>query len=425
MRASGPKRNGNQFALLAESDSPYELNPSKKHKLVSPIFADQYPELPTSSSFKNPRFVVISSTDKDKPISSLNPFLLKKGIEGISKEFEHVSQLRDGNLLVLVKSKKSLADTCPISVKLHDQLNSTKGVVFAPCLINVPDKEIITEMQSQGVTDVYKFNKTENGKQRPSGLLLFTFDLLNPPKSLEIGLFNAKVTEYIPNPMRCKSFQLLGHTSKRCTNDPTCVNCSLPPHSPELCTRTMCANCKSPHPSSSKDCTEYKIAKEIITIKTKKKCSMSEAKRLYGLQNPKNTIPIIDSFAKRTIQQKSPSNIIATNSPQKQNNETNSLSANKPNLSTQSFEKTTSINPPLPVINTSFSKTQPIEQESKKITAINNISINNTTQKDQQTISQPKNINTNTLSPISHLTSNLINDKKYFMDTSSMDDDDP
>lgn len=251
--------------------------------------------LPTHSISNNPKFIVISPSDDDKPLSSFSVFLLKKAIDNISTSYEYITQLRDGNLLILVKSqkiadlflsRKTLSNLCPISVSLHTNLNSSKGTVYAPCLINVPETEIVDEMKTQGVTGVFKFKNTVEGNQRASGLILLTFDLFRPLSSVNIGWYNVKVEEYFPNPMRYRNCQLLGHTANRCKNDPTCETCNLPPHVPNKCTRISCANCSEEHPSSSKICKRYLQAKETLKIKTVRKCSMAEAKQVYGEQNP-------------------------------------------------------------------------------------------------------------------------------------------
>lgn len=106
----------------------------------------------------------------------------------------------------LFKSKKSLSNICPIKVSLHNALNSSKGTVYAPCLIHVPEEEIISEMRPQGVTEVFKFKKkNQEGSQCATGVVLLTFDRFRPPSSVNIGWYNVKVREYFPNPMRCRN----------------------------------------------------------------------------------------------------------------------------------------------------------------------------------------------------------------------------
>ena len=73
-------------------------------------------------------------------------------IEDISKEFDSISLQRDGSLLVLASNeyvaelflqKKKLGNEHPVSIKLHESLNSVKGIINAPCLIHVPANVII------------------------------------------------------------------------------------------------------------------------------------------------------------------------------------------------------------------------------------------------------------------------------------------
>ncbi|XP_055922831.1 uncharacterized protein LOC129953615 [Eupeodes corollae] len=182
-------------------------------------------------------------------------------------QYEKISQLKDGSILILAKDQttadkfiqsKALDNICPVDIKLHANLNLSKGIVFAPCLVNVPETEIITELRSQNVTNVYKFTKLVQEKEKqiyiPSGLMIFTFDSFQIPETIEIGWYKTKVSEYVPNPMRCRQCQLLGHTIKWCKRAASCVTCNLPPHDDNNCIRTLCANCSGPQPASAKDC---------------------------------------------------------------------------------------------------------------------------------------------------------------------------
>ena len=101
----------------------------------------------------------------------------------ISKEINSISQLRDGNLLLLVKDyltakkfvdAKNLFGICDITCKFHEHLNFTKGTIYAPFLSDIPNKEIEDELKSPLVVDVYKYEKTIEGKKSvPIMLLIF------------------------------------------------------------------------------------------------------------------------------------------------------------------------------------------------------------------------------------------------------------
>ena len=137
---------GNRFIDLdMEVDPPPDYKKSRKRKPNSspplPIYT-----IPTQSLSDDPKFIVISPTDDSKPLTSFSVFALKKAIDGISTSYEQITQLRDGSLLVLVKSrkiadlfisKKALSNLCPISVSLQNQLNSSKGTVNAPRKRNI------------------------------------------------------------------------------------------------------------------------------------------------------------------------------------------------------------------------------------------------------------------------------------------------
>jgi len=85
--------------------------------------------------------------------------------------------------------------------------------------------------------------------------------------------------------MRCKSCQLLGHTLKHCKNPAACVSCNLAPHLPIPCTRIFCANCNGEHPASSPSFPQYQTQKNLLHIKTSKKCSFREARMILKQQD--------------------------------------------------------------------------------------------------------------------------------------------
>ena len=213
----------------------------------------------------------MSSLDDKKTLSHYSCFAVHKSIFAISKEIENITEMRDGNLLLLLKNKlvaekfistKELFGICKVKCKYHENLNYTKGTVYAPYLNNVTDQEIVEELSSQGDTSIYKFTKKDGEKYIPSGVVLLTFDLYHLPTKIEISWRSVNVREYCPNPMLYKLCQKLGHTQKHCKGYPTCVNCNLPLHKKEeICTRTQYANCSSDHPLSSKECKKFNYKK--------------------------------------------------------------------------------------------------------------------------------------------------------------------
>ena len=89
----------------------------------------------------NPKFILVSS--EGNKLRKLSAFVIHKGLHAISSLIDSISQLRDGNLSLLVGNQtvadkflkaKFLLDICPISVK---------GIIYTPCLIDVPEEEIV------------------------------------------------------------------------------------------------------------------------------------------------------------------------------------------------------------------------------------------------------------------------------------------
>lgn len=292
-----PDRNPNRFAILGDYiEQPYVNN---------------YPALqqPKSNILSDPKYLIVSS--ENNQLRKLSPFIIHKGLHAISTLIDSISQLRDGNLLLLVRNQviadkflkaKTLSNICPITVKLHETLNYVKGVIYAPCLIDVSEEEIVKELQPQGVVAVYKYTiskkdntndnanitedeKNKSNKVEHSGYMVLTFNLYNLPKVIDVAWYKVKVKTYFPNPMRCQKCQLLGHTKNKCNNPESCVICNLPPHTSTECTRIQCANCNDNHPASDRNCPRYIQQKEIIRIKTLEKCSFGAAKRKYEISN--------------------------------------------------------------------------------------------------------------------------------------------
>ena len=170
-------------------------------------------------------------------------------------------------------------DICPISVKLRETLNYVKGIIYAPCCFDVPEEGIVKELRCQGVVPVYKFMKkvdnslldndriddrnTNATKQVYLGYMVISFNLYNLPKIIDVARYKVKVRTYFPNPMRCKNFQILGHTKNKCKIPVTCNTCNLPPHPDIQCTIIQYANCSEKHPSSDRNCPRYIQQKEI------------------------------------------------------------------------------------------------------------------------------------------------------------------
>lgn len=334
--APGPPFLGdNRFAPLAVSPQPKRKKPIKNQTNI-------FPDLPKIQK-ENPKYLVISSLEPNKPLTKFSCFAVQKSLHVICKDIVSISELRDGSLLLLVKNAtiakkfldtKRLTGLCDVEVKYHINLNSTRGTIFAPCLNDIPEEEIIENLGDQGVIAVFKFTKLINNKPQPTGVCLLTFDRYHLPDSVQVSWHSARVRMYTPNPMRCKKCQKLGHTTKRCNNASICDTCGLPPHDPEVCSRKYCVNCANDHPSSSNSCPKYIQSKEIIRIKTQKKCTMRGAIKLY---NENNTTPtsLISHKSFATVTKETNTQVNDKEMNVNQTLKTSNISSPKPNTQLQ------------------------------------------------------------------------------------------
>ena len=232
------------------------------------------------------KFLVVEGTDETKSLKTLSPFQINKGFNRISKHLE-ISKMRDNTYLIKCKTQeesnklrtsKLLLDR-PIKVTFHNSLNKSKGVIRCPDLKYTDEKEILREMKSQGVIDVYKVKIKKGDNLISTGTLFLTFDFPDLPQHVKIGYLRVAVSLYIPSPLRCFKCQKFGHTKMRCTSEELCVDCSAPAHGE--CTRPQkCINCKGGHSSSSKSCPCWLMEKAISRVRTERKISFHEARKI-------------------------------------------------------------------------------------------------------------------------------------------------
>ena len=100
-----------------------------------------------------------------------------------------------------------------------------------------------------------------------------------------MGLFNVRVSPYVPNLVRCFKCQKFGHDKGKLK----CVRCGEEDHEGfDFNNDPKCSNCGQPHMASSKDCQFFKKETEIQKIKTEKYISYPEARRFVTATNDSN-----------------------------------------------------------------------------------------------------------------------------------------
>jgi len=166
------------------------------------------------------RWFVIQGVDDDKPLSKISPFAVDKALKCAVETVKSIKCLHSGDLLVEVSSasqSRSLNKInnlagCPVTASPHCTLNTCKGVIRCRALIDCPKDEILEELKSQGVTDIYNIlTKDDSGNRRNTNTFIITFHSASIPKHIKIGYLRIPVELYIPNPLRCFNCQKFGH----------------------------------------------------------------------------------------------------------------------------------------------------------------------------------------------------------------------
>jgi len=94
MALEPPPQSNNRFALLNDKPQP------KRAKRNADV-----------TQQGNPKYIRISSNEEGKRLSDFSCFALHRAIKTISKETIKITELKDGNLLILVKPKPLLTSS--------------------------------------------------------------------------------------------------------------------------------------------------------------------------------------------------------------------------------------------------------------------------------------------------------------------------
>lgn len=173
------------------------------------------------------KFLLISHQDETQNLNKVSPFVIQKGLDNIATNLKNIKKIRSGQFLVETKYSSQiekllkatvLFGSIPITVQLHPHLNSTKGIVYAPDLIDITEQTICEELKDQKVIEIKRIRRLPNSKDGnnivkdsegfiPTPLLIVTFSVTTLPKKLKAAYLMLNVEPYVPNPMRCKALR--------------------------------------------------------------------------------------------------------------------------------------------------------------------------------------------------------------------------
>ena len=263
-------------------------------------------EIDTSTIFRSQenfaKFLIIESTNKDKPITSLSPFVIEKQIEALIGTVKSVKRLRNQTLLVETTRKSQTENLLTtktffnllVQVSEHKTLNSSKGIIRDRALKGESDDNIRENLKEQGVIAAKRFKVKKGHDFVDTNTILLTFNSVVPPKTLKIFYRIIPVEMYVPNPLRCFNCQRFGHHENNCPVDigSVCERCGKggDDHHTNQCTNpAKCVSCGKDHLSRSSECEVWKKEKEIMKLKVTKNLTYPEARKLYDQQQPEFT----------------------------------------------------------------------------------------------------------------------------------------
>ena len=259
------------------------------------------------------RYLIIESKNKEKPVTSLSPFVIEKQIESMIGTAKSVKKLKNGTLLVETTRKTQTENLkkqtsffgVPVEVTEHQSLNSSKGIIRNPILRTETEENILEYLKPQGVTHVKRFTIRKNNERINTNTLLLTFNSVVTPKTLKIFYQIIQVELYVPNPLRCFNCQKFGHHENNCPADlgSVCEKCGTGNHDhlASQCKKpAKCVNCGENHMSRSSDCDVWKKEKEVMKIKVTQRLTYPEARKIYDQQKPEFTFSkVVSSMPKK------------------------------------------------------------------------------------------------------------------------------
>ena len=168
------------------------------------------------------------------------------------------------------------------------------------------EKELVSELSTQGVTAVKQIYITKDGIKKKTNTMILTFNQTNLPKSIKAGYMNIRVQQFYPRPLRCFKCQHFGHHQTHCKHAALCARCGQAEHGENPCSGPLsCVNCKGNHSSFDKSCPKWIKETEVMKVKVNDNLSFPEARKVVEKRNNLPSAGLSYSTAAKSTSMKS------------------------------------------------------------------------------------------------------------------------
>ena len=203
--------------------------------------------------------VVLALTDGTSLLLT-SPFKIADEIRRLIGDVKSATPTADGKLIITTISETQTRTLLTQDTFLGRRASfvapgrSVEGYAYAPSLSGVPDAELLTKLEDQGVIGVTRLRPT-NGRQNHGIRLRFRGGTL--PPTIQAGFQAIRIRPWQRSPLLCRRCAAYGHIKKNCrATRHRCLRCSEE-HETDACqaTRSRCPHCGGGHPAWDKKCT--------------------------------------------------------------------------------------------------------------------------------------------------------------------------
>lgn len=268
---------------LVKEKRAYHCEGSESRKQRRVAYSDEERNSEESKEFK-----VILRFREGNGVQALNPVKLTTVLKNQLGDIKLAKVLRDGNLLILCKSKEQSEKACKMkevgkckvisASKVGMGERGAKGVIWGIPLEMSID-EIKANIKGGKIKEAKRLTVFKEGVRRETGSILLEFEGEYLPSKVYLGYIAYSVREYIPKPLRCFKCQRFGHTAAVCKGKVRCPRCGED-HEYDKCGKKMqpkCCNCGGEHSVTYAGCRIMKREMQIQQVRVKNKISYAEA----------------------------------------------------------------------------------------------------------------------------------------------------